>query len=352
MTNTSSQGTLSKAKASAMMRSTKFMLALVSVVTLTYFTTTKLLISTVSRPQLNNSLLKRDYSYVAQEKPRLPIHSHNDENRDDPVYDALLIGAASIESDVWSLDPSDDTLLVGHDAWVLTKERNLKDMYVDPLLQILDEVNQDLQDGEHPNGFYPSDPGSTLFWQIDAKNEPVRVFNKLQKVLESFQKKGYLTTFNTETGEWYYGPLTIVMTGALPITFPVEQIAGLKVRNVFVDAPLDDLSALQARLDYYGNTEKLNTIAITSSSSFSKITGTELELVKLGGLSDIERERIRLAFEKAHNEGILTRIWSTPGSPDSHRNAIWEDLLDLGIDLLNVDDLLPAAHLLYSRSNF
>jgi hypothetical protein len=47
--------------------------------------------------------------------------------------------------------------------------------------------------------------------------------------------------------------------------------------------------------------------------------------------------------KKAHARGIGVRYWDTPMWPISVRNAVWGELVGLGVDLLNVDDLKAAA---------
>ena len=60
----------------------------------------------------------------------VPVHSHNDENRRIPLFEALGSGCVSVEADV-HFEKGD--LLVGHSAHGLRKEASLRTLYLNPL---------------------------------------------------------------------------------------------------------------------------------------------------------------------------------------------------------------------------
>lgn len=68
----------------------------------------------------------------------IPCHSHNDYWRRVPLFEAIHYGCTGVEADVWLFD---DELFVGHNLGSLTKNRTLRKMYIDPLLDILDHQN-------------------------------------------------------------------------------------------------------------------------------------------------------------------------------------------------------------------
>ncbi|KAL9040261.1 MAG: hypothetical protein Q9180_002018 [Flavoplaca navasiana] len=68
----------------------------------------------------------------------IPCHSHNDYERDVPLYDALQAGCISVEADVWLREGD---LLVGHTENSLTSARTLQSLYLEPLLSILARQN-------------------------------------------------------------------------------------------------------------------------------------------------------------------------------------------------------------------
>ena len=59
-------------------------------------------------------------------------HAHNDYHHPRPLLDALEVGFCSVEADVYLVG---DELLVAHDREDLVPEKNLKDMYLTPLLE-------------------------------------------------------------------------------------------------------------------------------------------------------------------------------------------------------------------------
>lgn len=69
----------------------------------------------------------------------IPCHSHNDYWRKRPLFDAVQWGCTSVEVDVWHFDREDE-LFVGHNTASLTRTRTFKNLYVDPLVDILDSM--------------------------------------------------------------------------------------------------------------------------------------------------------------------------------------------------------------------
>jgi len=52
-----------------------------------------------------------------------------------------------------------------------------------------------------------------------------------------------------------------------------------------------------------------------------------------------ERIHLRLFIQQAHENGQLIRFWATQDTPGAEHEAVWKELLDAGVDLLNTDDL-------------
>lgn len=63
------------------------------------------------------------------------------------------------------------------------------------------------------------------------------------------------------------------------------------------------------------------------------------------GLSAEQKAKVEGQVKEAHEKGIWVRYWDLPSWPVSVRNGVWRDLVDAGVDLLNVDDLEAAAGL-------
>ncbi|KAJ9610921.1 Altered inheritance of mitochondria protein 6 [Knufia peltigerae] len=133
----------------------------------------------------------------------LMCHSHNDYWRREPLYQALRAGCTGVEADVWYFD---DQLYVTHTVLGIRQNRTLKNLYLDPLTDILNRQNQ------LPNFLGP---------------------------LSYFRDKKYLTYFNGTAV--VQGPLTIVASGIAPFGRIVQRST---YRDVFYDAPLDVLASL------------------------------------------------------------------------------------------------------------
>jgi glycerophosphoryl diester phosphodiesterase len=52
-----------------------------------------------------------------------------------------------------------------------------------------------------------------------------------------------------------------------------------------------------------------------------------------------EEARLREIVEKAHSHGYRLRFWATPDVAGDARTAVWQKLVQVGVDHLNTDDL-------------
>ena len=52
-----------------------------------------------------------------------------------------------------------------------------------------------------------------------------------------------------------------------------------------------------------------------------------------------ERRKLTDIVQKAHAKGRLVRFWATPDQRSAAREALWLELLAVGADLINTDDL-------------
>lgn len=271
----------------------------------------------------------------------LPIHSHNDYWRKTPLFDALRLGINSVEADVWYLPSTKDSqsnppeLYVGHKRFSLSSYRTLKSLYLSNLEALLDDVNSKIdqvgtQDSEHKqHGIFYDDPEKILYLVVDFKTDPDNTLKVLQSQLAPFIEKNYLTYYNTTSSQFYHGPITIVVSGNIPYELINQQV----IRYTFIDAPLHDTK--------FANLFN-STTSIFSSSSLKKLTGSK-STSGFNGLSEDQKTKLSEKIQIAHDLGIKVRVWDTPKWPVSVRNAVWRDLLKLGVDLLNVDDLQGAV---------
>jgi hypothetical protein len=108
------------------------------------------------------------------------------------------------------------------------------------------------------------------------------------------------------------------------------MIANETYRDIFYDAPLTNLAidtVYNANNSYYASTSLSNAIGKIGSSK----------------LSTDQKAKITRQAQRAQELGLKSRYWDTPAWPIGWRNRVWESLIELGADVLNVDDLIAAA---------
>lgn len=299
----------------------------------------------------------------------IPCHSHNDYWRRIPLYEAIHYGCTGVEADVWLFDGE---LYVGHNTASLTRNRTFRNLYVDPLVDILDRMNQNNEFGiTKGHGVFDEDEHQTLTLLVDFKNSGKDTWAYVQRQLEPLRSRGYLTSFNgTATTP---GPVTVVATGNAPFD---SVIANKEHRDIFFDAPLADMyeapstdntgeqhnaavaPARPSRTVYsmfarsaLGGQGHAGTSSIDgpdafgsansyyASASFMHTVGFPI----WGRLSADQVETIRGLIRGAHKRGLKARFWETPSWPISLRNHIWDVLVEEGANYLNVDDLKAAS---------
>ncbi|KAG6820107.1 hypothetical protein H0H93_005254 [Arthromyces matolae] len=222
--------------------------------------------------------------------------------RDVPLLQAISLGVASVEADVWAVDGQ---LLIGHEMAALTLDRTLDNLYIQPLLNILAQQNP-------VNKFTAN--------ETQPKTLPL-----VLKALEPLRSANYLTT--SSGGILRTAAVTVVGTGNTPLT----GILALEPRDVFFDAPLNELTSSN----------------VTWNASVAPIASVDYEsVVGWDGIQDIsnaQRSTIVNLVQTAHGFGIKARLWDTPGWPIRARNNVWQELLNDGVDWLNADDLEAAS---------
>ncbi|KAF9634760.1 hypothetical protein BFW01_g5655 [Lasiodiplodia theobromae] len=279
-----------------------------------------------------------DRNRNSEVKP-LPCHSHNDYWRKVPLFDALAYGCASVEADIWlPLPPAEDRvefgekivnieLQVGHVRDELTVDRTLDSLYLAPLFRMFYERTS--PDDGSTSGIFESSPSTTLVLLLDFKSstDPSAVWRALQIHLVTFREFGWLTHWDREQNRRITRPLTIVVTGDARF----EDVIASPYRDVFYDAPLEKLatdSRYNASNSYY------------TSASLGALVGK----VGLGrSLNGAQMNKLEDATGLAKEKGLVSRIWGTPSWPIGTRNRVWEQMLEVGVDVLNVDEFETAT---------
>ncbi|KAJ5811609.1 hypothetical protein N7474_007910 [Penicillium riverlandense] len=293
-------------------------------------------------------------------------HSHNDYWRRVPLYSALQAGCIGVEADVWSFD--DDELYVGHTRSSLTSRRTLRSMYIDPLVTILEHQNPvnrfQSRVGRRPlNGVFDTDPSQTLILLVDFKTDGAATWRAVVKELAPLRERGYLTHFNGH--EVVSGPITVVGTGNTPFDL---VMANSSYRDIFFDAPLDKLvddngnsnstSSAQSPSDTFmtrrspDNGQGMSGMPAVITANTFNTTNSYYASVSFKSaigfpwpfhFTQSQMARLRTQIRVAHAHGLKVRYWSLPSWPRSLRNHIWRILVQEGVDMLNVDDLVAAT---------
>ena len=235
------------------------------------------------------------------------------------MYAALAAGCTSFEADVWLTD--DKELLVSH-SWSSARQvRTLRSLYLDPLANIFERRNiSTASTSNKETGVFDSDPNASTTLLIDFKSDGHKIWPVLQSQLQAFRDKNWLTYFDGTT--MHKGPLTIVGTGSTPFELVQQNSTN---RYIFYDAPLRSISEPQ-----YNN---------TNSYYASANMGAAIGRLWLGHVTSKQEGTLKQQIGAAEEKGLISRYWDTPAWPISTRDHVWAKLMDLGVGMLNVDDL-------------
>jgi hypothetical protein len=265
------------------------------------------------------------------------------------LYDAILAGCTSVEADIWFLPSSPTELYVGHLRESLTPSRTLSAMYIDPLVELLEAMNNkrgaSLYRSAHDEGeegasqkqgklgVFDTDPTQVLTFLIDFKTKGVELLPRLMKALEPLREKDFLVKWDGE--QIIPNPIVVVATG----DFPFEDILALGARDIFADAPLEFLTT-NADNEDKGLYKYNRTNSLYASMSLEKLLDGErpTEDVLQGAVG----KKIDAQIAEAKTRGLKARYWETPAWPIGVRNSIWKGLWEKGVGVLNVDDLEGA----------
>ncbi len=229
--------------------------------------------------------------------PLRHAHAHNDYLHPRPLFDALDQGFCSVEADIFL---KDGALLVGHTAADLKPERTLEKLYLEPL-----------RERAKANGGKIFPKGPSFYLLIDVKTEAKTTYAALDKVLARYADLLSIA----RRGQFEEKAVTAVVSG----NCDRAAITAQDVRYAAVDGRPPDLDAdAPAHLVPWVS---------ASWGSLFRWQGT-------GAMPDEEKTRLRDFVRKAHRRGRLVRFWATPESP-----AVWKELRDAEVDLLNTDRL-------------
>ena len=233
-------------------------------------------------------------------KPLRQAHSHNDYLHQRPLHDALGQGFCSVEADIWLVDGK---LLVAHDRNDVRPGRTLQALYLDPLSERV-----------RKNGgkVFPGGPDFTLL--VDVKSDATNTYQALRLVLQEYASM--LTRF--QPGLTESNAVTVIISGNRARALMAAETS----RLAGYDGRLADLDAADSR--------HLIPLVSDNWTLHFKWRGKPEE----GSLPDAERTRLKVMVSNAHARGQRLRLWGTPDAP-----AMWKELRDAGVNLINTDKL-------------
>ncbi len=240
-------------------------------------------------------------------KPLVRAYAHNDYAHKRPLFDALDHGFCGVEADIYLLDGA---LLVAHDRDQCRPDRTLEALYLEPLRERV-----------KTNGgrVYPNGPGFMLM--IDIKSDGRETYAVLHKVLEGYAEM--LTEFRGQ--ETVERAVTALISGHRPI----KTIAAQSVRYAAIDGRPPDLDRNPPQ----------NLVPVISAS-----WGSLFESNERGIMSEEDRIKLEEIVQRAHGQGRRIRFWALPWG-----EGIWPVIYDVGVDLINTDDLPALQEFLLTK---
>ena len=224
-------------------------------------------------------------------------HAHNDYLNKVPFYLAFQNGFGSIEADVF---PVKGDLLVAHYKKDVQTEKNLANLYLNPLIRELAEHKE-----------------RKLNLLIDIKENYKEALALLVNELKQLQN--YLST--VEKANY----ITIIISGDRPPPSEYKEYPSY----IFFD---DDLQRAH-------NADEWKRVALVSLP-FNKITGWKGE----GELNAGDEKKLAHIIDSTHSAGKPIRFWAAPDTETS-----WKLQMKLKADLIGTDKVNELAEFLNKK---
>lgn len=236
-------------------------------------------------------------------------HSHNDYQQKRPLHEALKYGYKSIEIDVWL---HHGELKVAHVKVGLNKKPSIEEQYFKPLAEII-QANK--------GSVYPQD-STPLILMIELKNQRDSAYARLKNYLAGYDQ--YLCKWQGDSLV-QSGALSILITGGAPRA----TIAADSIRIANVDGNTND------------TTQNISSVFVPrisiSWNSYFTWSGA-------GKMPKEELKKLNKFVEAAHASRKSIRFYA---APDNY--GIWKQLLNIGVDWINTNNLKAFATYYNSR---
>ena len=249
----------------------------------------------------------------ADVSPLPQAHAHNDYEHARPLRDALSHGFTSVEADVWLVDGE---LLVAHDREDVVPGRTLESLYLDPLVE-----RARRQGGAVYRGY-----DGVFQLLVDVKSEAGPTYAAVHRALAEHRR--IMTTFRD--GRVHQDAVTAVISGNRDLAAMQAQ----RVRYAGFDGRMTDLASGLPASD----------LPLLSDNWTKQFTWQGV-----GPMPEDQRAKLHDIVDRAHAAGYRVRFWATPDAPGPARDAVWDELLDAGVDHLNTDDLAGLEAFLRAR---
>jgi hypothetical protein len=239
--------------------------------------------------------------------PLVNTHAHNDYYNAIPLLDALRAGFRSVEVDIFL---KDGELLVGHDPHELEPGKTIQSLYLDPLLAHV-----------RASGGRVYEDDTDLILLIDVKTEADATYLALREALRPYAEM--LTAYHH--GIRTDRAVRAIVSGNRAI----DLIAAEEVRLVAIDGRVPDFDA----------NPPVDLVPLVSTNWRS-----HLNWAGDRPATQQEKQQILTMIRTAHEQGRMFRFWAHPDVP-----AVWQFLLDAGIDFINTDKLCGLQSFLLTR---
>ncbi|KAF3048763.1 Altered inheritance of mitochondria protein 6 [Didymella keratinophila] len=249
-------------------------------------------------------------------------HSHNDYWRHVPLYAAFRSRLRQCGSGHLA-DPIQ--LATSHSWLTTTQRRTLRSLYLDPLAFMLSARNvTPASASPKETGLFDANPNTSVILLIDFKSDGHSTWPALLSHLQPLCERDWPTYHNGTA--LHRGALTVVGTGNAPFDLVLQNATN---RLIFFDAPLLEIADEQydTTNSYYASVQMKSAVG----------------RMWFDRLSVEQDDRLEQQIRAAEMKGLKSRYWGEPHWPISLRNRVWRKLMDLGVGMLNVDDLVSAA---------
>lgn len=228
-------------------------------------------------------------------------HAHNDYLNKMPFFTAYYETFGSIEADVFE---KKGQLYVAHTASEIDSSRTLERLYLQPLLQQLQQYK----------GYPYADSSRSLQLMIDFKTGGVATMKALVQQLERYPAI-------TQSGK-----VQVVISGDQPATAQWAEYPGYilfdgKVKEAYTPAQLARIPMFSANLRDYTNWNGK------------------------GVIIHKEKSLVEQAIADVHAKGKRMRFW---GAPDNINT--WKTMVNMGVDYIGTDHIAALSSFLSSRA--